>query len=92
MLGVTPRETPIASSLVASMFTEELRLYCQVLAEISLEILVSLATLTVGEEDNAIYFTREKFVAGLRFHVSLLVNQFLHFTRALPALVHSNVF
>ena len=53
----TPRETPIASCLVTAMSTEELRLYSQVLAEISLEMLDGLTTSTVEEADNAIYFT-----------------------------------
>ena len=46
----------------------------------------------VGEADNAIYFTREQFAARLRFPVPSLVKQFLHFTKAPPALVHPNVF
>ena len=45
---VTPRETPTASSLVAAMFIEELRLYFQVLAEISLERSDDPATSIVG--------------------------------------------
>ena len=57
---VTPQETHTASSLVASMSIEELRLYCQVPAEISLEMSNGLATSIVGEADNAIYFTREQ--------------------------------
>ena len=48
--------------------------------------------LTIGEADNAIYFTREQFVAGLRFPVPLLVKQFLHFTRVPPVLIHPNIF
>ena len=51
----TPLETPTASSLVASVSADELRLYSQVLAEISLEMSDGLATSTVGEADNAIY-------------------------------------
>ena len=46
---------------------------------------------TVGEEDNAIFFTWEQLTAGLRFPVSSLVKQFLHFIRAPPALVHQNI-
>ena len=45
---VTPRETPTASSLVAAMSAKELRLYNQVLAEVSLEMLDNQATSTVG--------------------------------------------
>ena len=52
----TPRETPIASSLVVAMPVEELRLYNQVPAEISLEMLEDMTTSIVGEVDNAIYF------------------------------------
>ena len=55
----TPRETPSASSLVAAMSVEELRLYNQIPAEISLEMLGSFATSTFGETDNAVYFTWE---------------------------------
>ena len=89
---VTPWETPTASSLVVAMSAEELRLYCQVPIEISLEMSDGLATSTVGEANNAIYFTWEQFTVGLCFLVSLLVKQFLHFTRTPLALVHPNVF
>ena len=89
---MTPREKPIASNLVVVMSTEELRLYSQVPAEINLKVSNGLATLTVGEVDNSIYFTREQFAIGLRFLVSSLVKQFLHVTRAPPTLVHPNVF
>ena len=65
----TPWEMPTASSLVAAMSIEELRLYSQILAEISLETLDSTATSTVREAENAIYFTREQFVVGLRLPV-----------------------
>ena len=34
----TPRESPIASILVVSMFVVELRSFCQVLVDISLEL------------------------------------------------------
>ena len=87
-----PRETPIASSLVAAMSAEELRLYNQVPIEISLEISDDPATSTIGEADNAMYFTREQFTTRLRFPVPSLVKQFLHFTRAPPVIVHPNVF
>ena len=90
--GKTPQEMPTASILVASMSVEELRLYYQVPAEISLEMLDDQTTSIVGEADNTIYFTREKFATRLRFPVSSLVKRFLHFTRAPPTLVHPNVF
>ena len=44
----TPLETPTASSLVAVMYIEELRLYNQVPTEISLEMSNGPATLIVG--------------------------------------------
>ena len=51
---VTPWETPTASSVVAAMSTEELRLYNLVPTEISLEMSDGLAISTVWEVDNAI--------------------------------------
>ena len=88
----TPWETPIAGNVVATMFVEELRLYNQIPAEISLEKLNDEATTTVGEADNVVYFTWEQFSAGLHLPVPSLVKQFLHFTPSSPALVHLNVF
>ena len=55
----THREKPTASSLVAAMYVEELRLYNQIPIEISLETLDSVATSTIGEASNSVYFTRE---------------------------------
>ena len=88
----TPRETPTARSLVATMFAEELRLYGQIPTEISLETSYGVITSTVGEVDNVVYFTWEQFVVGLRLPVPSLVKQFLHFTGAPPAFIHPNVF
>ena len=51
-----------------------------------------MATSTFGEVDNIVYFTREQFAVELRLPVPSLVKQFLHFTRALSALVHPNAF
>ena len=45
----------------------------------------------LGGEHNSVFFTREQLATGLRFPVPALVKQLLHFTRALPALVHPNV-
>ena len=88
----TPREMSTASSLVAAMPAEQIRLYNQIPTEISLEPLDNAATTTVGEADNVIYFTWEQFVVGLRLPVPSLVKQFLHFTRAPPELIHLNIF
>ena len=87
-----PWETPTTSSLVDVMSAEELRLYSQIPVEISLETIDSGATSTIREAGNVIYFTREQFFVGLRLPIPSLVKQFLHFTRAPPALIHPNVF
>ena len=84
------KELPSASSLVSSMSMEELRSFCQILDSISLELSNDPIASTVGEADNAIYFTREQFVARLRFPVSLLVKRFLHVSQAPPTLIHPN--
>ena len=77
---------------MASMYVEELRFFYRVPNDISLELSEWLTFSTIGQVDNAVYFTREQFVAGLCFPVSLLVKQFLHVTWAPLALIHSNVF
>ena len=70
---------------------EEFRSFFQIPNSISLEFLDGSAASTVGEADSAIYFTREQFAAGLHFPVSSLMKQFLHVSRAPPALIHPNV-
>ena len=55
----TPWESPTASSLVATMFVEELISFCQVPADISLELSNGVTVSKVGGADNVIYFTRE---------------------------------
>ena len=74
------------------MSAEELRLYNQIPTEISPEMSDDATTSTFGEADNVVYFMREQFAVGLRLPIPLLVKQFLHFSRALPALIHPNVF
>ena len=91
MRGI-PRETPTASSLVAAISEEELRLYSQIPIRINLETSDGVATTIVEEVDNVVYFTQERFVAGLHLLIPLLVKQFLHFTRAPLALIYPNVF
>ena len=88
----TPRISPTASSLVVAMYVEECRSFCQVPTDISMEFSDGATVSTIGGLDNAIYFTWEQFAAGLRFLISSLVKQFLHFTQAPPALLHPNVF
>ena len=84
------RETPTASNLVVSMFAEEMRLFSQFLIKSSLKTLDDTTSSTFGEVDNAVYFTREKFAAGLCLLVPSLVKQFLNFTQVPPTLVHLN--
>ena len=88
----TPRETPTASSLVGVMSVEHLRSFKQVPTSIRLEMADGATTSTMGATDNAVYFTREQFVTGLCLPIPSLVKQFLYFTRAPLALIHSNVF
>ena len=88
----TPRETPTASSLVAAMFVEDLRSFRQVPATIRLDMSNGAATSTMRVTNNVVYFTRKQFVVGLCLPIPSLVKQFLHFTRAPPALLHPNVF
>ena len=47
------------TSLVATMFLEDLRSFSQVPTGISLELLDRAAVPTTGGVDNAVYFTRE---------------------------------
>ena len=86
----TPREKP--SSLVIAVSDEELRSFRQVPSAIRLEMLDDMTTPTIGGADNVVYFTREQFTVGLCFPIPSLVKQFLHITRAPPAVIHPNVF
>ena len=70
---------------------EELRSFYQIPNSISLELSDGLAASIVGDADSAVYFTWEQFTAGLRFPVSSLVKQFLHVSRAPPALIYPNI-
>ena len=76
----TPRESPTASSPVATMSVEELRSFYQVPADINLEFSNGATVSTVREANNVVYFTPEQFATGFRFPISSLVKQFLHFT------------
>ena len=77
----TPWESPTASNLVVAMSVEELRSFCEVPANVSLELSDRVDVSTVGGVDNVVYFTQEQFSVGLRFLISSLVKQFLHFTQ-----------
>ena len=59
---------------------EALRSYCHIPNNIDLELLDGSAESTIDKEDDAVYFTREQLATGLRFLVSSLIKQFLHFS------------
>ena len=82
---------PSVSSIISSMSMEELRSYCHIPNNIDFEFPDGPAKPTLDEEDNVVYFTREQLAAGLRFPISSLVKQFLHFSGAPLALIHPNV-
>ena len=82
---------PSTRSIISSLAMEELRAYCEIPDDIDIVLSEGPVENTVGEEYNAVYFTREKLAAGLRLPVPSLVKQFLDFTRAPPALIHPNV-
>ena len=85
------RDTPFASSIISSLFMEELRSYCQIPDNIDFELLDGSTKSTISKEDGATYFTREQLAAWLRFLVLSLIKQFLHFSGASLALIHPNV-
>ena len=85
------RESPSASSIISSLSMDEVRSYCQILDDIDFELSEAPTKSTMGEEYNAMFFTREQLAAELCFPMSSLVKQFLHFTRAPPAYIHPNV-
>ena len=49
------------------------------------------AASTEKSADNAIYFTKEQFNAGLRFPLPSLFKEFLHVTQIPPAYIHPNM-
>ena len=75
---------------MASMFMEELRSFCRVSEGISLELSDGSTFSTMGQADNVVFFTSEQFATRLHFPVSSLVKQFMHVSRAPPALIHLN--
>ena len=85
------RGTRSTSHIVSSLIVEELRSYCKIHEDIDLKLMDEPDESTLGGEHNAVFFTRVQLVVSLRFLVPALVKQFLHFTRAPPALIHPNV-
>ena len=84
------RDTPFASSIISSLSMEELRSYYQIPDNIDIELPDGPTKSTIGKENGAIYFTGEQLAAGLRFPISSLIKQFLHFSGAPLALIHPN--
>ena len=80
-----------ASHIISSLTMEKLRTYCEIPDDIELKLMEKPDESTLGGEHNAVFFTREQLVAGLRFPVLALDKQFLHFTRVQPAFVHPNI-
>ena len=83
--------TPSTSSIISSLSMEELRAYCGIPDDIDVTLWEGSTENIMGVKYKVVFFTREQLVVGLRFPVSSLVKQFLHFTEALLALVHPNV-
>ena len=69
---------------------EELRTYCEITDHIELKLMEKAGRVHSGWRTQCRVFTREQLAARLRFLVPALVKQFLHFTRAPPALIHPN--
>ena len=89
--GGRPRAKSFASNIIASMTMEELKVHCEVPDNIDLRLMQRADESTLSREHNGVFFTREHLAAGLRFPLPAIVKQFLHFTRASPALIHPNV-
>ena len=89
--GGCPRVKPSASSVIASLTMEELKVYYEVPDDIDLRLMERADDSTLGGEHNGVFFTRDHLAAELRFPLPTIVKQFLHFTLAPPALIHPNV-
>ena len=66
-------------------------MYYEVPDNIDLRLMERADDSTLGGERNGVFFTREHLAVGLHFPMPTIVKQFLHFTRAPPALIHPNV-
>ena len=82
--GGHPRVKPSASSVIASLTMEELKVYCEVHDDIDLRLMERADDSTLGGEHNGVFFTREHLVVGLCFPMLAIVKQFLHFTPRSP--------
>ena len=68
------------------MLVEELRSFCQVPANISLELSYGVVVSIVGGVDNVVYLTQDQFPAILRFPILSLVKQSCTSSGHLPRL------
>ena len=66
-------------------------MYYEVPDNIDLRLMKRADDSTLSGEHNGVFFTCEHLAAGLRFPVLAIVKQFLHFTRAPPALIYPNM-
>ena len=71
--GGRPRATPSASSVIASLTMEELKVYCEVPDNIDLRLMERADNSTLGGEHNGVFFTREHLAVGQRFPVPAIV-------------------
>ena len=58
---------------------------------VSVELIDGEVVSTEKNEDHDIFFSKEQFNAGLRFPLSSLFKEFLHFTQIPPAYIHPNM-
>ena len=58
---------------------------------VSVQLVDGEVVSTEKSVDNAIYFSKEQFNAGLRFFLPSLFKEFLHFTKIPPAYIHPNI-
>ena len=84
------QDTP-ASSIISSLSMKELRSYCHIPDNINLELSDGPTDSTIDKEEDIVYFNREQLVVELRFPLSSLIKQFLHFFGAPPTLIHPNI-
>ena len=59
--------------------------------DVSVQLVDREAVLTEKSADNAMYFTKEQFNAGLWFPLPSLFKEFLYFTQIPPAYIHPNM-
>ena len=85
------RESPSASNIISSLSMDEVRSYYQIPDDIDFDLSKGPAESIMGDEYNTVFFIQEQLAAGLRFPLSSIVKQFLHFTRAPPAYIHPNI-